>query len=111
MRQEIGLDSILQAAGRCNREGKMAQNGITYVFRIADVNVPRGTMSYANDARLSMHPQEDLFSPSAMSEYFTQYYARIPSFDEKDYKGNNIQALLNNAQELQFSFAVSPSIY
>lgn len=105
MRQEIGLDSILQAAGRCNREGKMAQNGITYVFRIADVNVPRGTMSYANDARLSMHPQEDLFSPSAMSEYFTQYYARIPSFDEKDYKGNNIQALLNNAQELQFDTA------
>ena len=32
-RQEAGLDSILQAAGRCNREGKM-DLGTTYVFRL-----------------------------------------------------------------------------
>ena len=105
MQQEIGLDSILQAAGRCNREGKMPQNGTTYVFKIAGVSVPRGTMSYANDARLSMRPQEDLFAPCAMSEYFMQYYARIPSFDEKDDEGNNIQELLHNAKELQFASA------
>lgn len=105
MRQEIGLDSILQAAGRCNREGKMPQNGTTYVFKIADVSIPRGTMSYANDARLSMRPQENLFAPCAMSEYFMQYYARIPSFDEKDDEGNNIHELLHNAKELQFASA------
>lgn len=105
MRQEIGLDSILQAAGRCNREGKIAEKGITYVFKIDGVNIPRGTMSYANDARQSMHPQEDLFAPKAMTDYFMQYYARIPSFDKKDDEGNGIMELLHNAKELQFDSA------
>lgn len=104
MRQEIGLDSILQAAGRCNREGKMTGIGTTYVFKIDGVNIPRGTMSYANDARLGMQPQDDLFAPVAMTEYFTQYYARIPSFDkEKD--GDNIKSLLHKATGLQFDSA------
>lgn len=105
MRQEIGLDSILQAAGRCNREGKMTGNGTTYVFKIDGVNVPRGTMSYANDARLNMRPQEDLFTPDAMTEYFTQYYAKIPSFDKKDKEGNCIQNLLHKADQLLFDSA------
>lgn len=102
MRQEIGLDSILQAAGRCNREGKMTEIGTTYVFKIEGVNIPRGTMSYANDARLNMHPQDDLFAPNAMTEYFTQYYGKIPSFDKPDNEGNNIKRLLHNVKELQF---------
>ncbi len=105
MRQEIGLDSILQAAGRCNREGKMTEIGTTYVFKIDGVSIPRGTMSYANDARLNMHPQDDLFAPEAMTEYFTQYYGKIPSFDKPDNEGNNIDSLLHNMKELQFDSA------
>ena len=106
MRQEIGLDSILQAAGRCNREGKLSE-GTTMVFRIDGVSVPRGTMSYANQARLNMRPQEDLFSPEAMTEYFTQYYNNIPSFDKKDknLNNNNISTLLHNVRELCFDTA------
>lgn len=105
MRQEIGLDSILQAAGRCNREGKLNGLGSTFVFQIAGVNVPRGTMNYANNARLNMHPQIDLFAPEAMTEYFEQYYSMIPTFDKRDTDGDNIQSLLHNVKELQFDSA------
>lgn len=105
MRQEIGLDSILQAAGRCNREGRLNGLGTTFVFKIDGIDIPRGTMSYANDARLNMRPQEDLFSPTAMTEYFIQYYNMIPTFDKKDENGENIQSLLHNVKELQFDSA------
>lgn len=50
-RQEAGLDSILQAAGRCNREGRL---GIctTHVFSLAQEHaLPPGYISNANDAR------------------------------------------------------------
>lgn len=105
MRQEIGLDSILQAAGRCNREGKLKGLGSTFVFKIAGVDVPRGTMNYANNARLNMRTQGDLFVPEAMTEYFMQYYSMIPTFDKKDSEGENIQTLLHNARELKFDSA------
>ncbi len=85
-RQEAGLDSVLQAAGRCNREGK---NGLstTYVFSLAkEHNLPRGDMQSANQARLSIEKSSDWFAPSTMTEYFRQLYCRKESFDKKDIK-------------------------
>lgn len=41
-RQMAGLDSLLQAAGRCNREG-LLENGVTHVFRMQGY-MPRGTI-------------------------------------------------------------------
>ena len=107
MRQEIGLDSILQAAGRCNREGNMQHRGVTYVFKIAGEQIPRGTMSYANQARLNMTPSDDLFSPEAMNEYFMQYFNRVPDFDKKKASlgNNNIHSLLHKCSELCFDTA------
>lgn len=107
MRQEIGLDSILQAAGRCNREGKMSENGKTYVFKIEGVNVPRGDMSFANDARKKMNEFSDLFSPDAMKDYFVRFYKMIHTFDKKEQAlGNeNIESLLHNSRELCFDTA------
>lgn len=85
-RQEAGLDSVLQAAGRCNREGK---NGLstTYVFSLAkEHNLPRGDMQSANQARLSLEKSSDWFAPSTMTKYFTQLYCRKENFDRKDIK-------------------------
>lgn len=82
-RQETGLDSILQAAGRCNREGKY---GIcsTYVFSLGkEHQLPPGFITQTNNARIGMGKQHDWFSPEAMTSYFKQLHARIGSFDEK----------------------------
>lgn len=45
-RQTIGLDSIVQAAGRCNREGKLPNKGNMIVFSIKDPkSMPKGSMT------------------------------------------------------------------
>lgn len=80
-RQEAGLDSILQAAGRCNREGK---NEIctTYIFSIKD-RLPVGKVKDGNNARQSLNENSDWFAPDTMSEYFRQFYCRTENFDRK----------------------------
>ena len=80
-RQEAGLDSILQAAGRCNREGK---RGIctTYVFGLRKEHpLPPGHITQTNNARLGMGAGYDWFSPEAMASYFRQLHSRTASFD------------------------------
>ena len=82
-RQEAGLDSILQAAGRCNREGK---NGIcaTYVFSLGKEHpLPPGFISQTNSARLNMAGQYDWFAPETMASYFKQIHCRIDNFDKQ----------------------------
>lgn len=82
-RQETGLDSILQAAGRCNREGK---NGIctTYVFSLGKEHpLPPGFISQTNNARLNMVGQYDWFAPETMAAYFKQLHCRIGNFDKQ----------------------------
>lgn len=81
-RQEAGLDSILQAAGRCNREGK---NGIctTHVFSLGkEHSLPPGFISQTNYARLNMVGQYDWFAPETMTAYFKQLHCRIDNFDK-----------------------------
>jgi CRISPR-associated endonuclease/helicase Cas3 len=73
----------LQAAGRCNREGKQ---GIcsTYVFSLGKEHpLPPGFITQTNNARIGMGKQHDWFSPEAMTSYFKQLHARIGIFDEK----------------------------
>ena len=69
-REEAGLDSILQAAGRCNREGKRsAQDSIVYVFRF-EGKAPR--MFEQNIAALKkvVDQHEDIASVQAIRAYF-----------------------------------------
>ena len=99
-RQEAGLDSVLQAAGRCNREGKLGI-GSTVVFGLQKP-LPPGHIRQTNDARLAiMNREYDWFSPEAMEAYFKQLYSRVNSFDKK-----NIKDLLYKA-EIQFETAAS----
>ena len=100
VRQEAGLDSVLQAAGRCNREGKNVMS-TTYVFSLAkEHTLPRGEMQAANQARLSLNNTSDWFAPSTMTEYFRQLYCRKESFDKKD-----IKHLLYKPTEICFATA------
>ena len=82
-RQEAGLDSILQAAGRCNREGKQ-KICTTYVFSLGKEHpLPPGFITQTNNARLNMGRDNDWFSPEAMTCYFKQLHSRIDNFDCK----------------------------
>lgn len=79
-RQEAGLDSILQAAGRCNREGKL---GIctTFVFGFSKPLQP-GHINDANNARKNLPSNCDYFAPQTMVDYFRQLYCRTKTFDK-----------------------------
>ena len=98
-RQEAGLDSILQAAGRCNREGRL-DKGETFVFSLQKP-LPKGFMTQTNNARINMGKDHDWFSPEAMEAYFIQLYSRVDSFDKA-----NIKELLYKA-DMQFETAAS----
>ena len=98
-RQEAGLDSILQAAGRCNREGRLEQ-GETFVFGLQKP-LPSGFMTQTNNARLGMGKDHDWLSPEAMEVYFKQLYSRVNTFDKA-----NIKELLYKP-EMQFETAAS----
>lgn len=98
-RQEAGLDSILQAAGRCNREGKL-DIGKAFVFGFKKP-LPRGFMTQTNNARIGMGKDHDWFSPEAMEAYFLQLYSRVDTFDKAQIK----ELLYKN--EMQFETAAS----
>lgn len=99
-RQEAGLDSILQAAGRCNREGKI-KVGRTFVFSLSkEHNLPKGYITQTNNARKNVGGINDWFSPDTISRYFEQLYSRVDSFDEKQ-----ICALCNEPRSVQFEEA------
>ena len=101
-RQEAGLDSILQAAGRCNREGKH-DICTTHVFSLgAEHQLPPGYIAQSNNARLGLTDVHDWFAPETMRAYFAQLFARTSSFDK-----NHIGDLLNNPSEMQFEEAAS----
>ncbi|CDZ25097.1 hypothetical protein CCDG5_2005 [[Clostridium] cellulosi] len=85
-RAAAGLDSDIQAAGRCNREGK---NGISPVY----IFEPEGKYQHNSDEQrrweafadsVAKQFKEDPMSPEAITAYFTQlYYAEDKGLDAK----------------------------
>jgi len=82
-----GLDSIAQAAGRCNREGNLAQPGKVVVFAPPKL-APIGLLRKGEDATKSLLrtcPElVESLSPEAFRTYFETYYGKVNSFDAKD---------------------------
>ena len=87
LRQEIGLDSVLQAAGRCNREGSDSR-GEVYVFSLnEEKEYPNSFMEKSNNARKRLSKNLDWFSPDAMAAYFLKLYkGYTETFDKVDIK-------------------------
>ncbi|MBD5287715.1 MAG: CRISPR-associated helicase Cas3' [Bacteroides sp.] len=97
-RQMSGLDSILQAAGRCNREGK-EKLGKTYVFSLENEK-SMGMIGFATDVMkdlVSLNPDIDCFDPLSISAYYEKLYRRTPSFDKE-----KIADMQNNVSNCQF---------
>ncbi|QDU72627.1 CRISPR-associated endonuclease Cas3'' [Mucisphaera calidilacus] len=68
-----GLDSIAQASGRCNREGKLPEPGRVVVFDTGE-QPPAYARQAADDARAVMRQHKDLLSPRAIEAYFREHY-------------------------------------
>lgn len=76
LRAEAGLDSIAQAAGRCNREGRhKAENSEVLVFQSPDWHAPPELEQLAGNMREVMRNHSgDLLSPDALTSYFNSVY-------------------------------------
>ena len=84
-----GLDSIVQAGGRCNREGKRPAPGEVYVFSLSDGGKAFGTIAQGQNAtRFLLDNDKEHTRPSMPLElieaYYNRYYASIESFDTKN---------------------------
>lgn len=103
-----GLDSIIQAAGRCNREGKLNKKGElgqVFVFK-PENSVLRGLMGKGAAALrelLQVSDRTDLFDPAVMARYFILFYGNCNTFDKADIKS----LLYKGFAEMNFMFATA----
>lgn len=78
LRAEAGLDSIAQAAGRCNREGLRPRDGsevLMFLPENPDWAPPPELAQYAQAARETLRKFEaDPLSPQAIEDYFAGLY-------------------------------------
>lgn len=73
-RELAGLDSIIQAGGRCNREGIPGViGGVVYVFE-SERKPPRMLAQNIAAAKAVLHNYEDIASPQAVKAYFNELY-------------------------------------
>ena len=99
-----GLDSIAQAAGRCNREGKLeaqGKKGKVVVF-MPPSPAPPGLLRKGEEASLEMLRQ-GMFSdiePELFKEYFKIFYGRVVDFDHPRFEDK----LVKEARDFKFQF-------
>ncbi len=74
-RAETGLDSLAQAAGRCNREGKLDIGHVHY-FRFPTPPPPGMQRACAQSASELLNKHDDLLAPEAIRDYFDLHYWR-----------------------------------
>lgn len=96
-----GLDSVLQSAGRCNREGKLKQPGKVKVFH-SEKRIPPGMQSKKADTLKDLLSDECFapFDPDSIASYFSAYYGRLTEFD----KANIKYLLYDNSRDMNFEF-------
>ena len=86
-REEAGLDSILQAAGRCNREGRRAPSeSPVFLFRLAGQRIPAMIAPNVASTEHVLRRFSDPSGPDAVEAYF-RFLRLIKGSDALDQKG------------------------
>ena len=77
------LDSIVQAAGRCNREGNL-EAGEVIIFEPKDLKLPKGVYKTATGiTKLFLDNPDNLQKPDIFFDYFNRLYSDV-NLDKKD---------------------------
>jgi CRISPR-associated endonuclease/helicase Cas3 len=74
------LDSIIQTAGRCNREGRHAEPCPVVIFRPVEMKLPPGAYALATaktEEFLARHPDAPLHQPEIYQKYFAELYKLV----------------------------------
>ena len=97
-REAAGLDSMLQAAGRCNREGsRPVSESVVTIFK-AETAPPQIFSAAIAAGQEAMDRYEDLSDPDAVSHYFQAL------LDLKGQKAQDQKGILPRIQEGDFPF-------
>ena len=86
-REIAGLDSIIQAGGRCNREGKRAQSESTVHIFEAEKAPPSIFAQNIAASRQILSSFADISAPEAIYDYFDFLYYILKGDDALDGKG------------------------
>lgn len=102
-----GIDSVAQAAGRCNREGKLNGLGNVRVF-VPPKPAPPGLLRFGEQASREVirDISGDLLSPDVFEKYFDRFYAQVHEFDKK-----KIVELLTPDKLLNMSFRTAAEAF
>lgn len=86
-RAHSGLDGVIQAGGRCNREGRL-NSGDVYIFDLKDGSTPQGDAKQGQQAAHIIYETiGDPLNPNApdlIRRYYMEYYGnQVNSFDKR----------------------------
>ncbi|MGI8733828.1 MAG: CRISPR-associated helicase Cas3' [Pyrinomonadaceae bacterium] len=102
------LDSIVQAAGRCNREGQLVDAtgqtalGEVIIFQPEESNLPRGIYSVATGITASLLTRIDAEALATDHKLFEQYFSQLYQYVPTDYEQAGECSIQEDRENLRF---------
>jgi CRISPR-associated endonuclease/helicase Cas3 len=102
------LDAIVQAAGRCNREGRLQDAsgngalGEVIIFRPAEHSLPRGIYSVATGVTETLLARTDAETLATDYTLFEQYFSQLYQFVPTDYARRRESSIQEDRENWRF---------
>lgn len=96
------LDSIVQAAGRCNREGLLPDKGRVVVFRPTDAKLPGGVYRVATSIAARLLEQLSSDDLSGKSDLFRRYFGELFQYVPTDHQHGRECTIQEDREKFRF---------